>query len=224
VAFKILDNLRVAVPGLNSELGIPAANDTTDNSFGSTAERNAYLQNAFAKLWPRMGRLTRESITTVANQQEYTLTTVLDIERIEIMDLAVPTLVADRVRSWQDYADEAADPYTLRLTVAAGMTAGLTLRVIGYVPYKIPASGGDTCDLPGRLEHVVRAGARVEAYRAKINQFANFERHQNENRQNALSAADVVELLRQSQREFDRALAENARNLTGAHRARLQTG
>ena len=170
-----------------------------------------------------MGRLTRESLVTVTNQQDYTLTTLYDIERIEVMDTTTPTLVADRVRSYQHYIDEAADPPTIRLLLPA-MAAGITLRAIGYVPYLVPASGGASCDLPSRLEHVLIAGARVEAYRAKVNAFANFERFQNENRSNALSAADIIELLRQSQREFDRGLAENARNLVGAHRARLQTG
>lgn len=221
MAYKILDDLRSVVPGLNSELGLTV---DTDNSFGTTAERNAFLQRAFAKLWPRMGRLTRETVTTVANQQEYTLTTVHDVERIEVLDPATGTLRGDRVRSWQVYVDEAADPPTIRFLIPAGMTGGLTLYLIGYAPYTIPATGATACNLPPRLEHVLAAGARVEAYRAKANSFAATERFANENRANALSAADVMELLRQAQREFDRGLAENGRNLTGAHRARLQTG
>ncbi len=221
MAFKTLDALRTSTPGLNSELGLTA---DSDNSFGDTAARNGFLQSAFAKLWPRMGRLTRETLVTVTDQQEYTLSTLYDIERIEVVDPTTGTLISDRVRSWQLYVDEAADPPTIRLLLPANMTANLTLRLIGYAPYTIPANGTASCNLPPRLEHVVLAGARVEAYRAKANQFANFERHQNENRQNALAPADVLELLRQSQREFDRALSENARNLTGAHRARLQTG
>lgn len=220
MAFKTLDQLRTTVPGLNSELGITS---DTDTAFGSTAERNAYIQRAFAKLWPRVGKLTRESITSVANIVDYTLTTLYDVERLEIVDVNTGTLIADRIRSWQHYLDETGDPPTNRLLIPA-VEAGLTIRAIGYVPYLIPSTGSTTCDLPPRLEHVVIAGARVEAYRAKVNSFANFERFANENRQNALTAADVLELLRQSQREFDRGLAENARNLTGAHRARLQTG
>lgn len=220
MAFKSLDNLRTLIPGLNSELGL----DTdTDNSFGTTAQRNGYLQRAFTKLWPKMGRLTRETVLTITDKQEYTLTTLVDIERLEVLDLATGTLRSDRIRSWQFYADEAADPPTLRLTIPA-MIAGITIYAIGYAPYLVPANGAALCDLPPRLEHVVTSGARVEAYRAKLNMFANFERHANENRANALSAADIIELLRQSSREFDRAMGENQRSLSGAHRARLQTG
>lgn len=221
MAFTSLDNLRTVQPGLNSELGLTA---DTDNSFGDTNARNAFIQRAFTKLWPRMGRLTRENVATVANQVEYTLTTIVDVVRIDVIDVATGTLISDRIRSWESYLDEAADPYTSRLIIPSGMKAGITFRVVGYVPYVTPANGAALCDLPKRLEHVVIAGARVECYRAKVNSFANFERFQNENRQNALSAADVIQLLQSAQREFDRGLAENARNLTGAHRARLQTG
>lgn len=220
MAFKTLDQLRTSTPGLNSELGLSA---DTDDVFGTTAQRNGYIQRSIAKLWPRMGRLTRETLTTVTDQQEYTSLTLYDVERLEVVDINTGTRISDRIRSWQHYVDEAADPPTVRILLPA-MEAGITLRAIGYRPYLIPASGGDACDIPPRLEHVVIAGARVEAYRAMANKYATFERFQNENRQNALTAADVIELLRQSQREFDRGLAENARNLTGAHRARLQTG
>lgn len=218
MAFKTLDQLRTAV--LNDELGITTDGDST---WGTTAQRNVWIQKAIAKLWPTMGRLTRESVTTVTNQMDYTLTTIVDAERLEVIDPASATIIGDRIRSWQLYADEAADPPTQRLLIPAGMSAGLTIRVIGYVPYLIPAAGGSSCDLPPRLEWIVGAGARVEAFRYKLGQFANFERFQNENRQNALTPADVVELLRQARADFDKGKDENARTMTGAKRARLTT-
>lgn len=218
MAFKTLDGLRTGV--LNDELGITI---DADNTFGTTAQRNAWLQKAIAKMWPTMGRLTRESVTTLSNTMDYTLTTLQDIERLEVVDPATGSLVGDRVRSWQLYADEAADPPTLRLLLPAGLKAGMTIRAIGYVPYIIPAAAGSSCDIPPRLEWVVGAGARVEAFRWKVGQFANFERFQNENRQNALTPADVVELLRQARSDFEKGLASNARSLTGAKRAQLTT-
>jgi hypothetical protein len=218
VAFKTLTQLRTAV--LNDELGLTADGD---NTFGTTAQRDAWLQKAIAKLWPSMGRLTRETVTTLTNTMDYTLTTLYDIERVEIVDPAAPGLIGDRVRSWQVYVDEAADPPTIRLLLPAGLTAGLSLRCIGYAPYVIPASGAASCDIPTRLEWVVAAGARVEAFRWKLTLFANFERFQNENRQNSLTPADVVELLRQARSDFERGMTQNARNLTGARRAQLNT-
>lgn len=216
MAFKTLDQLRTGV--LNDELGISVDGD---NTFGTTAQRNVWLQKAIAKLWPAVGRLTRETLVTATNQVDYTPATLYDIERIEVMDLSTPTRVASHIKSWQHYLDETADPPTNRLTIPA-VSAGITLRLIGYVPYLIPASGSSSCDIPPRLEWLVGAGARVEAYRFKLNQFANFERFSNENRQNSLTPADVTELLRQARSDFEKGRDENSRNLTGAKRARLQ--
>lgn len=218
MAYKTLAQLRTT--GLNVELGLTS---DADNVWGDTTARNFYIQRAIAKLWPQCARLTRETVTTVANQMDYTLTSLRDVERVEIIDPASPGLIGDRLKSWQLYADETADPPTLRFLIPAGLTSGLTLRLIGYVPYAIPAADATVTDIPPILEHVVCAGARVEAYRAMANKYANFERFQNENRQNALSAADVLELLRQAGREWQQGLQDNARSLTAPHRARLTT-
>lgn len=218
MAFKTLDGLRTG--GLNDELGLTSDSDTT---WGSTTLRNAWITRAIAKLWPQVGRLTRETLTTTTDTQDYTLTSIVDVERLEVMDETTPTLVASRIRSWQHYMDEAADPPTNRLTIP-NLQSGRTVRVIGYVPYLIPASAGASCDIPPRLEWLVYAGARVEGYRWKLNQFANYERFANENRANSLTPADVIELLRQAKSDFDRGKSDNARNLTAAHRAQLQTG
>lgn len=217
MAFKTLDQLRSSTGGLNDELGLSGDSDTT---WGSTTLRNTYIQRAIAKLWPVMGRLTRESITTVASQMDYALTTIRDIERIEVMDISDSDVVSSRVKSWQHVMDEVGDPPTNRLVIPT-MAAGYTLRVYGYVPYLIPASGASSCDIPPPLEHVVYSGARVEAYRRKLNEFANFERFQNENRQNSLTPADVIELLRQAKADFDMGRRENGRKFAGAHRAQL---
>ena len=212
MAYKTLDALRQS-PGLNDELGLTA---DSDNTWGSTTLRNTYIQRAIAKLWPQMGRLTRESIVSVSNQMDYTLTTVVDIERVELLDTS--SLVQSNIKTWQHYMDEAADPATNRLTIPT-VVAGRTIRVIGYVPYLIPANGAASCDIPPRLEWIVYAGARVEAYRRKLNEFANFERFANENRQNSLTPADVVELLRQARADFEKGMQENARSFTAARRA-----
>lgn len=218
MAFKTLDQLRTVY--LNDALGLVSDGD---NSWGSTTQRNAYIQAAIAKLWPEVARLTRETVTTATNQQDYTLTTLTDVERIEAVDPASAGIVASRIRSWQLYEDETGDPPVKRLLIPSNVTGGLTLRLIGYVPYLIPSAGGTSCDVPPRLEWLVIVGARMEAYRTKVSSFANFERFQNENRQNALSPADVLELLRDAKRDWEQGKNSNGRNLAGARRARLQT-
>ena len=218
MAFHTLDELRTL--GLNTELGLTADADAT---FGTTAQRNGFITRALAKLWPSMGRLRRENVTITLDVQDYTLTTVWDVERVEVMSLTTTTLVDDKIRSWSAWLDEAADPAVCTIHVQRMQTARI-LRVTGYTPYKSEfASGSTASDIPARLEHVVMSGARVEAFRWMMTRYANYEGFNNENRANSLSPADVIELLRQAKTEFDKGMKENARNLTGAHRAQYQT-
>lgn len=222
MAFLTLDALRTGY--LNLELGL--ASDA-DASFGSEADRNFYLQNAIRKLWPNVAKLTSESLTTVADDQTYNLATIEDVERLEVLNLSNNQLVAQTIRSWQIIRDESTDPPTLRLIIPA-MTAGYTVRVIGYVPYTVPASSppssSGSVDFPTRMAHVVSAGGRVEAYRAKANSFANFKKFANENRQNVLQPAELLELLRQAEREFERLKIDHGRDFAAPKRARTQTG
>jgi len=90
---------------------------------------------------------------------------------------------------------------------------------LGFAPYIVPATGPTLCDLPPRLEFVVCAGARVEAYRAKLGQYANFKNFQSENRLNAITAAEMLDLLRSSERDFKQYRDDNPRGLTGTKRA-----
>lgn len=214
MAFLTLDQLRAE---LNDELALSGDTDTT---WGTTTVRNKFLQRAIAKLWPRMGRLVRETLTSVENQADYTLTGIYDVERLEVMSLEVPGLRSSTIRGWQHYMDEAGDPPTSRLLLP-NMQSGQTVRVIGYKPYVVPANGAASCDIPGELEWIVYAGARVEAHKWMLAKMANMERFQNENRANSLTPADVVELLRQARVEFETGIRDNGRNLTGAHRAQL---
>jgi hypothetical protein len=213
-----LDSVRTGQ--LNDELGLV---DDTDVSFGDTARRNRYLQNAYRRLWPEMAQLVRADVAAIDEAHFYDLTAsgILDIERITTIDASADIIGA--VTSWLLLPDHTTSPPTLRLEVP-GLTAGTTLRVWGYKRWSVPATGPSTCDLPEDLHYVVAAGAREDAYRAKMNEFADFERFANENRANALSAAEVIELMAQARRDFDRYKADNARPYIGAQRARTTLG
>jgi hypothetical protein len=215
VAFLTLTVLRTDY--FNLELGL--ASDA-DNSFGTTAARDFYLQNAIRKLWPDVAKLTSETVTPNDDDQTYVLTTVEDVERLEVLDSGNNQVLSSTIRSWQIVRDESTDPPTLRLLIPQ-VTAGYSIRVIGYTPYVAPASGGSV-DFPTRMAHVVVAGARVEAYRAKLNQFANFEQFANENRSNVLTPPEILELLRQAEREWERGKRSVARDFSAPKRARTQ--
>lgn len=221
MAFLSLDALRTDY--LNHELGL--ASDA-DPAFGTEARRNFFLQNAIRKLWPDVARLTYENVVAATNDQTYTLTAIEDVERIEVFDTASSEIVSGTIRSWQVTREESADPPVLRLVVPP-VSTGYTMRVIGYAPYTVPASsppsGSGSVDFPSRMAHVVSAGGRVEAYRAKLNSFANYDQFANENRSNVLQPAELLELLRQAEREFERGRQSVHRDFSAPKRARTQT-
>lgn len=216
MAYSTLDAIRTG--GLNHELGLTS---DSDNTWGDTTRRNFFIQRAFAKLWPEMARSRRYTLTVVEGQQEYNLTT-LSIPLREIISITVFDSAGsevDAVRSWNLYMDEAAEPRTSRLIVPDGLSGQDTVYLYGYQPYIVPSTGAASCDLPPELEYVVTAGARVEAYRSKLNEYANFPRLANENRSNALSAAEVLELMRSATSDFREARAANAKEAAAPKRA-----
>jgi hypothetical protein len=220
MAFSTLDAIRTG--GLNLELGLTADNDDT---WGTTAQRNFYIQRAFARLWPEMGRARKFALTLVTNQSQYDLTTlniaVREITGIVLFDSA--GIEADAIRSWNLYVDEDDDTPAARLVLPAGLDSSYSCAIYGYTPYIVPASAGASCDLPPSLEYVVTAGARAEAYRAKLNAYANYPRLANENRANALSAGEIIELMRTAVAEFREARSANAKETAAPRRAMRAT-
>jgi hypothetical protein len=212
VAFADLQTIRT--DWLNDELGIT----DSGTEYGSTTQRDNMLRRAFAKLWPVMGRLTRQTVTTVADTVDYTLTSIEDVVRIEL--LGTSGLYGGPLPKWNVYVDEASDVPVIRLRLGQVLSTGSypSFRVVGFARYKIPADAEDLCDLPDRLLHVVSAGGRVEAYRWKLGQFANFQDFGNENRANSIGPAELSALLASATADFERYKAENQRDISGARR------
>lgn len=218
MAYLTLDTLRTQY--LNLELGLPSDLDT--KSFGDQGARNYYICNAIRKLWPEVAKLTSETFVTLANTQLYSLATVEDVERLEILVDGDPDLVGETIRSWQVVRDESTDPPTVNLLIPR-VASGQTVRVIGYAPYAIPAIGSSEVDFPSRMAHVVIAGARVEAFRTKVTTFLNFAQFANENRANVVTPPELLDLLRQAEREWQSGKASIARSFSAPRRARTQT-
>ena len=214
MAFSTLDAIRTG--GLNNELGLESDSDDT---WGTTAQRNFFLQRAFAKLWPMMAREIRASLTLDENASDFdiTATGLRDITSITLHDST--GVEVDSIKGWHLEADETTDPPTVRLTIPSGIDSSLTCYLHGYKPYAVPASGTATCDLPSALEYIVCAGARVEAYRAKFNLFVNFPRSLSENRANALSASELIELMRSATSDFREYRQANERAQVRVQRA-----
>lgn len=221
MAFSDLDAVRIGA--LNVELGLSGDSDDT---FGTTAQRNYALQEAIRRLWPEMARLTRETITVVTDQKDYTLTTLREVAFLELLDATESATEGfltrlDNYRVWYD--EEDATP-VVRLQLPAAMDPAVHgLRAVGYVPYTVPASSppssSGSLDLQPEDEWIIVQGARAFLYRRKLNQFADYERHENENRKTFLTPEQIITLAREAEGMFLAGKASRRRRVVTGKRA-----
>lgn len=217
MAFSTLDAIRTGK--LNIELGLTG---DSDDRFGTDDERNYALQEAIRQLWPRMARLTRESVTVVEDQLDYALTTIRDVVRVEQYDADGLFLsdLSGNYRSWWD--EEDATP-VVRLNLVAALDTETSLKVLGYAPYTVPTStppaSSGSVDLQPEDEWIIVTGARATLYRKLLNQFVVFERHDNVNRRTSLSADQIIALAEQAERKFQQAIALRPRRIARSKRA-----
>lgn len=207
MSFSTLDSVRTA--SLNVELGLDS---DSDNRFGTTAQRNYAIQEALRRLWPRMGRLTRENVTVVDDQYDYTLTTVRDVVRVEQYD-EDGLFISDLRGNWRAWWDEEDATPVVRLHLVDELDTDTSLKVVGYAPYTVPASGGASLDLQPEDEWVIIAGARALLYRRLLNQFVVFERHANENRSTSLTPDQILGMVAAAERDFERGIQQHPRRI-----------
>lgn len=212
MAFSTLNQLRAL---LNTELG---RTDATTTPWGSDTDCNTFIQMAIRRLWPRMARLEKETITAVDGQTAYTLSLLYDVVAIEQAD--TEAIYQRRVPSFQLYVDESADPVVRRLTVP-GLDTASTYTAIGYAPYSVPATGASECDLPSRLEHVVITGAKAEAFRRRMNEYVDFENRNLANPVTTVQQNEIERIYLATKAEFEQLIRENQRNFVLPKRARL---
>lgn len=211
MAFSTMAQLRAQ---LNTALGTSDADVTT---WSTLSDRNEYLRMAFRRLWPRMARLVRETVTPLDLTMGYTLTSIFDPVALVILDST--GLERDRVKSWELDVDESADPVVRRLWIPTIDTT-TTIRVTGYAPYTVPAnSDAATCDLPTMYEHVVITGGVAEAYRAKMNKHMAFEQRATENPTTQETLEQVRTAFLAADTEFRAFLSDYGRNRTAPKRA-----
>lgn len=208
MAYSTLDSIRTV--SLNPDLGLDS---DSDNRYGDTTVRNNALRDAFARLWPNMARLIRETVTIADDTVDYTLTAIRDLLTLEVLD--DQGVVFDENRNWRVWTDASADPVVLRLLLAApysGFTG--SVRAIGYAPYIVPATGAATCDLEPRMEWIVVAGARANLYRRQLSQWMTFERRLNDNPTTSVGPAELMTMYREAESQFAAAIRDHGRPLT----------
>jgi hypothetical protein len=203
-----LDTIRTGA--LNIELGL---DDDSDNRFGTTVHRNHALTEAFRRLWPRMARLTDETLTIVDDQTEYTLSSLRQVEYLELRDSE--DRFVTRLTNWRTWTEDT----TTRLLLPQAIDSSLSVIVVGWAQYTIPSSGSGTSTMPADLEWIVVQGGRALLYRRLLNQFAVFERHENENRKTFLTVEQVITMEREAEGMFQAAINDNRRSIATPRKA-----
>lgn len=195
---------------LNVELGLTG---DSDNRFGDTTTRETALQNAFRRIWPRMARYGRETVTLAADTFVYTLTELTEVLYLELLDsTGIPVARLDNFRV-------TIEDTTVQLLVPFAPDTTLTCYAYGYAQYTVPASGAASSNLPSDLEWIIVQGARAELYRRLLNQFVVYERHENENRKTFLTPDQLIGMAREAEAMFRDGVNQNRRKVAVPRRA-----
>lgn len=140
----------------------------------TTAQRDEFLRSALEQSWPDIGNRATSSVATNGATDSITLPGAFQqgdsiINRIEVMYAqgGITRRVA-QITSWY-YRDET----TIRIVPALPTLSGLTVEVVGWLPFTNTGS-----DLPVRLEQAIAARAASLAFGDIAGQLANSERQQ----------------------------------------------
>lgn len=216
MAYTTLGNLRAA---LNTELG---RTDGTTAPWGTDANCNQMIADAIKRLWPRMGRLVYQDITPVALQEEYTITAMRDIVRIEVIGTSSNLLF--RLKNWTSWVDETSSTLARKIKIPAiAVDTTTTLHVVGYQPYAEinTASDANTSDFQSELDHIVVTGARANAYKRRLNVFMDFEQHALENPSTRTGLQEFQTAYLAAKAEFDALINEHPRDQVAGRRTGL---
>lgn len=175
--------------------------------------RNAALQQAFAWLWPTMARLQREDITLVSGTLDYTLSEIRDVRGIDWVNS--DSVTTGRVTDYRVIYDESDDTNVpvIRLQLFAAQSTSGSARAVGYAPYKVPASGTDTCDLPDRLTFVPVLGAVAYLYRNMLNKHIVSQQRGSENPATSESTSELLAMYNTTWQQFVAARESNRAGL-----------
>lgn len=203
-----LDTIRTGA--LNVELGLDS---DADDRFGTTAQRNYAITEAFRRIWPRMARLTDETITVVLDETEYTLSTLRQVEYLELRN--EDDAFVTRLNDWRVWTEDT----TTQLLLPFAVDTRLSLVAVGWAQYTIPSSGSSTSTLPADLEWIIVQGARALLFRRLLNRFVTYERHENENRKTFLTVEQIIAMEREAEGMFQAAINDHRRSIAVPRKA-----
>jgi hypothetical protein len=184
------NNLATLEPLLETKL-----RDTT-NAVWADTELNNYLTWACARMYPTVAKEVRELVTLVADTDQYTLTTVSDVVRVDMVDAASPNGLVHHLMggTWSFWATE---PIGGTLYVNPDYaSAAYKLRVHGYAPYDLATNLP-----PDRYVQTILAMAAAEAIRVMMNDRAKFKQWDALSQEQNISTNEFVQMVNEGDAE-----------------------
>lgn len=170
---------------LNAKL-VTQLRDTAAPLVWASAEKDDLLTWAVASLYPKVSRAVRESVVLVDDDDQYTLTTVTSVSRVDLLDGDGNLLAPLPGGAWELWGDGITDSPTLFINRSYART-GWSLRVHGYGAYDLVTNLPPDVMVPAIL-----ALARAEALRRMITDRAKFAQWA---KRNQLADSSVNELV-----------------------------
>lgn len=154
------------------------------NAVWASTELNDILTWACAQLYPRLARSVRESVTLVNDTDQYALTTVASVSRVDMVDPSTTPvdelvmILSPGTWEWWPTAENAAGG-TLFINRGYG-DANYHLRVHGYAPYDLSTNYPIDAYVPALLGMAAaEAIRRMMTDRAKFKQWQVYAQEQN---------------------------------------------
>lgn len=141
------------------------------------AENQDLLTWACAQLYPRLARILQETVVLVDSQDQYTITTLSDISRVDQIDpnstpanLLVQQMMGG---TWEFWGNHETIGGTLYINPQFA-NHSYSLRVHGYAPYAL-TNATPAVNPPDRYVNLILATAGSEAVRRQITDRAKFK-------------------------------------------------
>lgn len=175
----------------------------------SDDECDRLIEDALAKLWPRLGQRTSGDLTSDGLTDVYDAPAELGsqfrVSAIDVIDSGGRTV--DRVPNWR-YGG------TGQLIIRPLFVSGTTLRVWGWIPFSVDGS-----DLPDDLVETVAHRAAGRAYSGLAAELVNSQRQQNLDSGRVVSYPDAVGFAAYHERLYQEGILDHPAQVSYAPRA-----
>lgn len=178
----------------------------TANAVWTEAELNLYLKWATARMYPHVAEEVRELVTLVDAQDQYTLTTVSDVVRVDLINAASPNELVHHLMggtwSWWPTGGGVLGG-TLYLNPDYASTA-YKLRVHGYGSYDL------TTNLPPDVHvQTILAMAAAEAIRVMMTDRSKFKQWDALAQSQNISVNEFTQMVNEGDAEYQTLMAQH---------------